>query len=223
MPGTVSPSVAVGSGAPAPFRLAQRLRSGRLGFASPKRVPPHGMILSDANRRQLAGWAADCAERALGLFETKTPSDLRPHEAIEGAGSTPAEGRGRPACGPRPGPPTPRRARSTTRLLLPLALRASRRRSHTSTPSRLPIRQITSSGQPHTRRSPRSDRTGEIRGRPTRRSSGPSRMPRPSPGTSSGGGRRATLVADNWTASSANSMTASEVRPDQRPQRPFCP
>ncbi|GAP12783.1 hypothetical protein LARV_00519 [Longilinea arvoryzae] len=34
--------------------------------------------------RILAGWAADCAERALPLFERHAPTDLRPRAAIEG-------------------------------------------------------------------------------------------------------------------------------------------
>ena len=33
----------------------------------------------------LAGWAADCAERALGVFETCAAGDPRPREAINGA------------------------------------------------------------------------------------------------------------------------------------------
>ena len=35
--------------------------------------------------RALAGWAAGCAERALGVFETRVVGDPRPREAIEGA------------------------------------------------------------------------------------------------------------------------------------------
>jgi hypothetical protein len=38
--------------------------------------------LSQADRRLVAGWAADCAERVLGLFETEAPGDRRPREAI---------------------------------------------------------------------------------------------------------------------------------------------
>ena len=45
---------------------------------------PGSMTLSDEERRLLGLWAADCAERALPLFEAKTPSDTRPREAIEG-------------------------------------------------------------------------------------------------------------------------------------------
>ena len=34
--------------------------------------------------RAIGGWAADCAERALSLYETHTDSDSRPRAAIEG-------------------------------------------------------------------------------------------------------------------------------------------
>jgi hypothetical protein len=33
--------------------------------------------LSEANRRLVAAWAADCAERVLGLFEAQVPNDNR--------------------------------------------------------------------------------------------------------------------------------------------------
>jgi hypothetical protein len=38
--------------------------------------------LSEADRRLVAGWAADCAERVLGLFEAEAPKDDRPRAAI---------------------------------------------------------------------------------------------------------------------------------------------
>lgn len=38
--------------------------------------------LSEADRRIVAGWAADCAERVLGLFEEEAPGDGRPRAAI---------------------------------------------------------------------------------------------------------------------------------------------
>jgi len=38
--------------------------------------------LTLADRRILAGWAADCAERVLGLFEAQAPGDSRPRDAI---------------------------------------------------------------------------------------------------------------------------------------------
>jgi hypothetical protein len=39
--------------------------------------------LSESERRIVAGWAADCAERVLGLFEAAAPDDNRPRDAID--------------------------------------------------------------------------------------------------------------------------------------------
>src|SRR3954451_16598001 len=38
--------------------------------------------LSKGDRRIVAAWAADCAERVLWLFEAEAPEDRRPREAI---------------------------------------------------------------------------------------------------------------------------------------------
>jgi hypothetical protein len=38
--------------------------------------------LSESDRRIVAVWAADCAERVLGLFEAEALSDTRPRDAI---------------------------------------------------------------------------------------------------------------------------------------------
>jgi hypothetical protein len=38
--------------------------------------------LSEADRRLVAAWAADCVERVLGLFETEAPNDNRPQALI---------------------------------------------------------------------------------------------------------------------------------------------
>jgi hypothetical protein len=38
--------------------------------------------LSEADRRRVAGWAADCAERVLGVFEAEVPGDDRPRQLI---------------------------------------------------------------------------------------------------------------------------------------------
>lgn len=38
--------------------------------------------LSEADRRIVAAWAADCAERVLALFEAEAPADSRPRDAI---------------------------------------------------------------------------------------------------------------------------------------------
>jgi immunity protein 5 of polymorphic toxin system len=45
---------------------------------------PGALTLSEDDRRILAEWAADCAERTLPLFEAHSPTDARPREAIEG-------------------------------------------------------------------------------------------------------------------------------------------
>jgi hypothetical protein len=38
--------------------------------------------LSVADRRLVAAWAADCAERVLALFEAEVPGDISPRDAI---------------------------------------------------------------------------------------------------------------------------------------------
>jgi hypothetical protein len=38
--------------------------------------------LSESDRRIVAAWAADCAERVLWLFEAEAPEDHRPRDAI---------------------------------------------------------------------------------------------------------------------------------------------
>lgn len=40
--------------------------------------------LSLNSLRAIGGWAADCAERALSLYELQLPSDSRPRAALEG-------------------------------------------------------------------------------------------------------------------------------------------
>src|SRR5450759_2105227 len=45
---------------------------------------PGALTLSEDDRRVLAVWAADCAERTLPLFEVQAPSDTRPRDAIDG-------------------------------------------------------------------------------------------------------------------------------------------
>ncbi len=41
--------------------------------------------LSEGERRLVAEWAADCAERVLGLFEAEAPKDGRPRAAVNRA------------------------------------------------------------------------------------------------------------------------------------------
>ncbi|CCH70511.1 conserved hypothetical protein [Phycicoccus elongatus Lp2] len=52
----------------------------------PRTKTPGALTLSENDRRILALWAADCAERTLPLFLAEAPDDPRPREAIEGAG-----------------------------------------------------------------------------------------------------------------------------------------
>jgi hypothetical protein len=43
---------------------------------------PSAQTLSLADRRIVAAWAADCAERVLPIFEAEAPGDRRPRESI---------------------------------------------------------------------------------------------------------------------------------------------
>ena len=45
---------------------------------------PGALTQSEDDRRVLAVWAADCAERTLPLFEAQAPNDTRPRDAIDG-------------------------------------------------------------------------------------------------------------------------------------------
>jgi hypothetical protein len=45
---------------------------------------PSALTLSEDDRRVLAAWAANCAERVLPLFEARAPGDARPREAVDG-------------------------------------------------------------------------------------------------------------------------------------------
>lgn len=58
---------------------------------------PSPQSLSESERRSVAAWAADCAERVLALFEAEAPDDDRARDAIERArafsrGELPAAG-----------------------------------------------------------------------------------------------------------------------------------
>jgi hypothetical protein len=54
-------------------------RRRRMSNSAPKEI-----ALSEEERRLISLWAANCAERVLGLFETKAPPDTRPRMALEG-------------------------------------------------------------------------------------------------------------------------------------------
>jgi hypothetical protein len=51
------------------------------------------ITLTDGELRGLGRWAADCAERALPLFEATAPADPRPREALEAVRAFGAGGR----------------------------------------------------------------------------------------------------------------------------------
>lgn len=92
------------------------------------------LTLSDEDRRRIALWAADCAERVLPLFEAKAPADTRPRKAVEGTEPSRAGASGQGNCAPLPGRRTQPHARSAIRLpQLPLVLRPTQRRPRTST------------------------------------------------------------------------------------------
>lgn len=46
---------------------------------------PGALTLSEEARRHAAGWAADCAELTVPIFERCVPGDLRPGRAVQGA------------------------------------------------------------------------------------------------------------------------------------------
>ena len=76
--------------------------------------------LSMEQLRAIGSWAADCAERALPVYEKHADSDSRPRDAIEGirvfAGGEKAHGQAADTCIRRRFPP---RVRSVIRLLPP--------------------------------------------------------------------------------------------------------
>ena len=43
---------------------------------------PSPQTLTEADRRTVAAWAADCAEHVLGIFERAVPGDSRPRDLI---------------------------------------------------------------------------------------------------------------------------------------------
>lgn len=53
---------------------------------------PSSPLLTNEDLRQIARWAADCAERALPVFEARSPDDARPREAIAAARTFAASG-----------------------------------------------------------------------------------------------------------------------------------
>ncbi|MCZ0989139.1 hypothetical protein O1M54_32050 [Streptomyces diastatochromogenes] len=60
--------------------------------------------LSEHELREITGYAADCARRALSIFEESFPADTRPREAIDAADAFAAGGRRTGALRQRGGP-----------------------------------------------------------------------------------------------------------------------
>src|SRR3569832_1071231 len=57
-----------------------RSRPPRVAWKNPRVASPQ--TLSEAERRLVAVWAADCAERVLPLFEAAAPDDDSPRDAL---------------------------------------------------------------------------------------------------------------------------------------------
>ncbi len=73
---------------PAPIadaRPGRRPDLARRGRLTPPAPMPNDIQLSDDDLREITRYAADCAERALALFEAEHPTDARPRDAIDGA------------------------------------------------------------------------------------------------------------------------------------------
>ncbi len=64
-----------------PYRPAAELEGASDGLRRVGTVKSP-QTLSEADRRLVAAWAADCAERVLGLFEAEAPDDARPRALI---------------------------------------------------------------------------------------------------------------------------------------------
>ena len=52
--------------------------------------------------RAIGGWTADCAERALPVFEAARPRIIGPVRRSKASGSSPAAASARPDCAPSP-------------------------------------------------------------------------------------------------------------------------
>jgi hypothetical protein len=57
------------------------------------RAAPIYFALSLESLRAIGGWAANCAERAVSVYETRAASDTRPRAAIEGIRESAAGGK----------------------------------------------------------------------------------------------------------------------------------
>ncbi len=104
--------------------------------------------LSMESLRVIGGWAADCAERALSVYEKRAASEPRPRAAIDGIREFAAGERRRGCRVPWPCRRFPRHARSATPRRPPrLARRALPLRAPSRTPWWMFIRQNTLSAR----------------------------------------------------------------------------
>ena len=62
--------------------VGRRVDARRVWSAAERRAVGSPQTLSEADRRLVAAWAADCAERVLGLFEAEVPDDDGPRALI---------------------------------------------------------------------------------------------------------------------------------------------
>ena len=174
--------------------------------------------LSLESLRAIGGWAADCAERALSVYETRAASDTRPRAAIEGIRVFAGGGK-RTAQLRSLALEAHAAAREVGDRLLqlpPLAPPARRRRAPTRIPWRMSIRQSTLSvlrPMPHWRL---SSTTVATRVSVTLKSAGRSRTP---PLKYARSCCRCPLVKRarvGWIRSSTSWMRVSAVRPCRR-------
>jgi hypothetical protein len=76
---------------------------------------PGALTLSEDDRRVLASWAADCAERTLWLFEAQAPNDTRPRMPSTACERSPVARCGSEGSGPWRRGHTRRLGKSVTR------------------------------------------------------------------------------------------------------------
>ena len=168
--------------------------------------------LSLDSLRAIGGWAADCAERALSLYEVHADSDARPRAAIAGIREFVGGASARPGCVPLPWRRMPLHVRSAILRPPPLLVRrALRRPAPTRIPWRMSIKPSTSSVQRPMPHWPLSSTTMAIQGSPTARSVGQSSTPPLKRARSCSGCPLVKPARVDWTRSSMSWMRASAL------------
>src|SRR4051794_31895148 len=61
---------------------AKRRSAGPIRHSAQSEAVRSPQTLSEVDRRAVAGWAADCADRVLPIFEAAAPGDDRPRQSI---------------------------------------------------------------------------------------------------------------------------------------------